>query len=219
MSRVGTTIAGLSLAFALSQATVNARTAQKTTGSDSESANEDTKSHVRRLGELRKGDRQWGLVTGFGISHEIFGGVADRQFLVLGGQHGQIFTNAIGPGFMKGHLEVGGEIYPVFLMFQDPTTYGFTFTILFRHYMAPASKVRPFFALASGTLLSVDPIPTKSSHLNFTTQLGLGVMWFQNPRFAYSLEYRLQHLSNNSLSTVNPGINSSYIQFGIRVSR
>ena len=56
-------------------------------------------------------------------------------------------------------------------------------------------------------------------HLNFTTQLGLGVMWFHKPRLAYSLEYRVQHLSNNSLSTVNPGINSSYIQFGIRVSR
>ena len=116
-------------------------------------------------------------------------------------------------------MEVGGEIYPVFLMFQDPTTYGFTFTLLFRHYMAPASKVKPFLSFALGTLVSVDPIPAESSHLNFTTQLGLGVMWFHKPRLAYSLEYRVQHLSNNSLSTVNPGINSSYIQFGIRVSR
>ena len=136
------------------------------------------------------------LVAGVGIAHEVFGGVADRQFLVLGGQHGRIFTK-IGPRFMKGHMEVGGEIYPVFLMFQDPTTYGFTFTLLFRHYMAPASKVKPFLSFALGTLVSVDPIPAESSHLNFTTQLGLGVMWFHKPRLAYSLEYRVQHLSNN----------------------
>jgi hypothetical protein len=219
MSRAATIVAALFLMLTFSQATVDARTAQETTEPDPTSADVDTNGDDRRLGELRKGDRQWGLVAGVGIAHEIFGGVADRQFLLLGGQHGRIFTNAIGPAFMKGHMEVGGEIYPVFLMFQDPTTYGFTFTLLFRHYMAPTSKVKPFLSFALGTLLSVDPIPAESSHLNFTTQLGLGVMWFHKPRLAYSLEYRAQHLSNNSLSTVNPGINSSYIQFGVRVFR
>lgn len=215
----GTLLFALLLTLVFTQETVDARTAQETTEPAAASADVDTNGNDRRLGELRKGDRQWGLVAGVGFAHEIFGGVADRQFLLLGGQHGRIFTNPTGPGFMKGHTEVGGEIYPVYLMFQDPTTYGFTFTLLFRHYMAPKSKVKPFISFAMGALLSVDPIPAESSHVNFTTQLGLGVLWFHKPRLAYSLEYRAQHLSNNSLSTVNPGINSSYIQFGVCVFR
>ncbi len=217
MSRAGSLVSALLITVALSQATVAARTDQNAT--ETAQAEPESNGGDRPPGELQKGDRQWGLVAGVGIAHQIWGGVADQQFLALGGRYGRIVTNPKGRGFLKGNMELAVEVYPVYLMFQGPTTYGFSFTLLFRHYIAPRSRVKPFLSLGLGAVFSIDPIPAESSHVNFTTQAGLGIMWFGTPRLAYLLEYRIHHVSNSVLAEVNPGINSSYIQFGVSIFR
>ena len=216
MSRIRIITSVLLIAFASPQAAV----ATFVVGTGTRLARWEPESDdERQAGELRKGDRQWGLVAGVGIAHEIWGGVADRQFLAIGGRWGRLVGAPQGPGFLKGNMELGVEVYPLFLMFQDPTTYGFAVSGLFRHYMAPNFPLRPFFTFGLGALVSVDRIPAESSHLNFATQVGLGIIWFNKPRLAYSFEYRLYHLSNAVLADVNPGSNSSYIQFTVSVFR
>ena len=160
-----------------------------------------------------------GIVAGVGVAHGIGGGLADRKFLNLGARYGRIVTNPVGPLFLKGDMELGVEVHPMLLMFQNPTTYGLSFTLLFRHYLAPKSKVKPFFTLGAGALYSVDPIPVASTRVNFATAAGLGIIGFLEPRLALSFEYRIHHISNAEISDVNPGINSSYIQFGVSVFR
>ena len=215
MSRAGTLVFALFLTVALSQATVAAGTDQN--APDTAQAEPESNGNDRPPGELQKGDRQWGFVAGVGIAHEIWEGVADRQFLAVGGRYGRIVTNPKGRGFLKGNMELAVEVCPVYL--QDLTTYGLSFTLLFRHYMAPRSKLKPFFSFGLGTVFSKDPIPAASSHVNFITQGGLGIMWFAKPLLAYSVEYRVHHISNSVLAEVNPGINSSYIQFGVSIFR
>jgi hypothetical protein len=170
------------------------------------------------LGHLQKDDKEWGLLAGAGAAHD-FGGVGDRQYLSVGGRLGRVLTNPIGPGFLKGNFEVAVEILPVFLMFQEQATYGFSSSLLFRHYLAPNSKLKPLVSLGAGALFSTDPIPPETSGVNFTPQAGIGILWFPKAGLAYLLEYRLVHISSGGLKTPNPGINSSYFQFGVSIFR
>lgn len=213
----GTIVIALFLSGTSPRALADDATGQNASG-NSQAEPESTASEVPP-GHLQKGDQEWGLLAGVGIAHDIGGGIADREFLTLGGRIGRILTNQKGPGFLKGNAVFAVEILPVFLMFQEQTTYGASFTLLLHHYMAPNSKVKPFLSLGAGALFSTDPIPPEAARVNFTLQAGIGIMWFPKTRLAYFLEYRIHHISNAELNEVNPGINSSYIQFGVSIFR
>lgn len=212
----GTIVIALFLSATSPRALADDATGQNASGT-SQAEPESTASEVPP-GHLQKGDQEWDLLAGVGIALDI-GGVGDREFLTLGGRIGRILTNQKGPGFLKGNAVFAVEILPVFLMFQEQTTYGASFTLLMRHYMAPNSKVKPFLSLGAGALFSTDPIPPEASRLNFTLQAGIGIMWFPKTRLAYVLECRIHHISNAELNEVNPGINSIYIQFGVSIFR
>lgn len=168
---------------------------------------------------LEKGATEWGLVGGFGVAHPIWGGKAERQFALLGARLGKVVSGPVGPSFLKGNLTVSVEILPAIVMFQEATTYAVSATLLLRHYFAPRSLLKPFISVGAGPLVSVEPIPSGTTRLNFTPQAGLGVAIFHKRNLALLFEYRLHHISNASLATPNPGINSSYFQFEVRVRR
>lgn len=168
---------------------------------------------------VRKGATEWGLLAGAGVAHAIWGGKGDRQFLTLGGRLGRILSDPIGPRPLRGQFAVSLEVLPVFLMFEEQTSYGASFTLLFRHYFAPRSRWRPFVSFGAGALFSTDPIPAGTARVNFTPQVGAGVAFAHNARTMIFCEYRVHHISNADIADYNPGINSSYFQFGMSVFR
>jgi len=166
-----------------------------------------------RRGNLELG----GLVAGgAALNH---GGIGHRQYLTFGAHLGRIVAEPSGPGFLRGDFEVAVEVLPVFLVFQETTTYSFSSTLLFRHYFSPDRRVRPFVSFGAGILFSTDPVPPPGSNFNFTPQGGVGVAWLREPRLAYLFEYRYVHISDAGLSLPNPGINSTGVFFGMSVFR
>ena len=168
---------------------------------------------------FQKGTVELALLTGFGSSHAIWDGVDHTGLFVLGGRAGRVLSVPRGPGILKGHLEISGEFLPVFLVDDGKTTAGFSITLLARHFLMVGSRWRPFFTLGAGPLFTTEPIPDGISSVNFTPQLGVGVAFFQSRRYVFYSEYRIHHISNAGTGDKNPGINSSYLQFGMSLFR
>ncbi len=79
----------------------------------------------------------------------------------------------------------------------------------------PHSKIQPVLTLMTGFAVSPRDIPVfNSSAFNFTFSFGAGFDFFRRQNRAMRFEYRLQHLSNAYIGTINPGIDSQMIHVG-----
>ncbi len=171
---------------------------------------------IEVVSPIHKGAMELALLTGFGAAHDIWDGDPDVVFLVLGGRFGRVLSNPRGPSFLKGNLEISVEVLPLFLVDQGATTYGGSLTLLGRHFLLPDSRWRPFIGLGFGALRTVHRLPDQSVKFNFTSQLGIGLAYAKHKRFVFYMEYRLHHISSGRAAD-NPGINSSYLQFGASI--
>ena len=169
---------------------------------------------------IQKGSVELALLAGFGISHDLWEGEPGIRFLVLGARLGRVLSGPRGPGFLRGNLEIAGELLPAFLVDRGDTTYGFSATLLGRHHLMPGSRWRPYIVLGVGGLSTQQLIPIDTARFNFTLQAGLGISYALNERFVLTAEYRIHHISAGvKTATENPGINSSYIQFSVTAYR
>ena len=125
---------------------------------DSGSANNADRAETETF---RKGDTELGMLVAWGIAHDL-GGVGNRQFLAFGGRLGRILTRPSGPGFLRGNLEIAMELLPVFLMFQETTVYGFSSTLLLRHYFSPTAGSGPSSPWARVPFSRPIPFPRKA---------------------------------------------------------
>jgi Lipid A 3-O-deacylase (PagL) len=84
--------------------------------------------------------------------------------------------------------------------------------------LRPARRWQPFGALSGGFVMSRTAIPVdipKATRFNFTFDLQLGVEHFNAARTrAWTISYKLQHISNGSRSPVNPGVDLNMIAVG-----
>ena len=161
---------------------------------------------------VEKGTTTWGLAFNAALSHDIWRGVPDVGFHSIGVRFSR-FLGAVGPRPIRGRFAIGTEIFPVFLMFQETSTWAFSTTLLGHYHFDVESKVRPFISFGAGFILSAGDIPAESSRVNFSPQIGFGVAFSDSGGTVYAFEYRLHHISNWELSDNNPGINSSFFQF------
>ncbi len=169
---------------------------------------------------MHRGDKELAVLAGFGISHDLWDGEPDVRFLVLGARLGYVLSGPRGPGFLRGNLEVAGELLPVFLVDPGETTYGASATLLGRHFFMPESGCRPYAVLGIGALKTTQRIPLETASFNFTTQAGMGVRFDFHGKLAFYAEYRIHHISAGvKTATENPGVNSSYLQFSASVYR
>ena len=168
---------------------------------------------------IQKKNTELGFFSGVGLAHEVFHSRADLQFLRIGGRLGRILTDPVGPGILKGNFAVSLELLPAFIVLQEKTTYAASFTLLFRHYVALHHRLRPFITCGAGALYAEDRVPIGTSRLNFTPQIGFGLAFPHGPKRVYFFEYRFHHISNAETADYNPGINSSYLQFGVSIFR
>jgi hypothetical protein len=168
---------------------------------------------------IQKGTTELALLGGIGIAHEIWDGVGDTQFYIVGVRVGRVVSGPRGPGFLRGNLEVAGEFLPVFLVDQGTTSYGASATFLARHFFAPDSRWRPYGVVGFGVLGTANEVPDGQTRLNFTPQIGLGISYASSERFVFYFDYRIHHISNGGRKQPNPGINSSALQFSVSVLR
>lgn len=84
------------------------------------------------------------------------------------------------------------------------------------HFML-SRRVQPFLASSGGFIVSPRDIPEFwTSAFNFTFSFGGGVEWFRERRRSWTVEYRVQHMSNKNIGTVNPGVDSQFMRVGYR---
>ncbi|WP_213804557.1 acyloxyacyl hydrolase [Granulicella sp. dw_53] len=80
------------------------------------------------------------------------------------------------------------------------------------HQSCSRHRFQPFFIANGGFLASPRDLPVNnSSRFNFTFEFGGGLEPFRDHRHAWSIDYRIHHLSNAYLGRTNPGINSQLI--------
>lgn len=178
----------------------------------SRSEQEPTGELARRI---HKGSSQLAIYLAAGNTLSPQYSVGYRPTLELAGHWGRIVSKPRGPGFLRGNLEVGIEVAPLFLVFRGDRAYGAHVAIGFRHFLSPSSRVRPFIALSSGPLLSSVPVPEDTSRFNFASSIGLGLLVPATERLFYTVEAGLQHISNADTSPHNPGMSSVQVQIGI----
>ena len=87
----------------------------------------------------------------------------------------------------------------------------------FSVHLLPEHRVQSFFASTAGFIVSPRDIPEfKTSAFNFTFSFGGGVEWFRDHRRSWTLEYRVQHMSNKDIGYNNPGLDSQFVRVGYR---
>jgi hypothetical protein len=61
-------------------------------------------------------------------------------------------------------------------------------------------------------------VPAATSHFNFATQTGVGMIFTPRTDFGMYAGYRFWHVSNGGLSSRNPGLNVNGFVIGSRLT-
>ena len=86
-------------------------------------------------------------------------------------------------------------------------------SLLGRKTFGKEGSLRPYLELSSGPIYASKRVPESTSHFNFHSQGGAGVI---TPR-GWMLGIRAGHISNAGYAERNPGINFTEVLFGYRL--
>lgn len=88
-------------------------------------------------------------------------------------------------------------------------------SLLARKTFAQRGSVKPYIELSSGPIYASRRVPETTSHFNFISQAGVGVI--TTGRTPLVIGIRVFHISNAGYAERNPGINFTSILFGLRL--
>ena len=106
------------------------------------------------------------------------------------------------------------ELVPYFAVDQEPRATGAGATLMFR-YMYAGEHWRPMIVLGTGIVKTDELVPAGEAKKNYMPQGGLGLQYIFNATFGIDIEYRFHHMSNNSQTENNPGIDAQMVLFGL----
>lgn len=133
-----------------------------------------------------------------------------------GFRYGWVITEPHGPGFLRGRFEYAVDAVPVFVVFQPTNTaYGAAvnpFALIWN--FDTHGRVVPYVDLGGGVLFTNHQVPPGTSRINFTTAGAVG-LHFLTGKATWSADVRFMHISNASLATLNPGINTVQLRLGL----
>lgn len=152
---------------------------------------------------------EWMVAGGAARSVKIFQSTAGRAYALQTIGYARDLTRELATGVFRGRFAWGFEATPLFAQFQPSTIYGVGFApVVWRWNFAPRPRWSAFAELSMGGVLTTEPIPDKTSRVNFSAHWGAGVRRRLGGRNSLLLAYRLQHFSNGNQFNSNPGVNS-----------
>lgn len=166
---------------------------------------------------LRKGMKDLTIAGGYTVSHNIPSGSNNavvHSALVMP-HFGYILTDPVGPGPLRGNLELLGE--PFVQVFTSPDDrVGGGLSALARWIFATETAVLPYVEAGVGVMGNerLDVRQTDCS-VHFVLEAGVGALAFLTEKVAVTGGYRFYHLSNSNICDRNRGINSSLLNLGI----
>jgi hypothetical protein len=161
-----------------------------------------------------KGGHEIQFWTGGG--HSSKGGVSDIGVWNAGFRYGWILTDAHGPGILRGRFEYAVDAIPVFWFFQPGgTAYGAGLDAFdLKWNFESTGRFVPYAEIDGGLVFASRDVPPGAWRGNFTTSGAFGTH-IQSERANFNAEVRFMHISNASLTTYNPGINTIQVRIGI----
>ena len=106
---------------------------------------------------------------------------------------------------------------PFFQLRQPDLVRGWSVTPLFLRWNFPAvggGTARIFAEGSSSVLFTTQPVPIRTSTVNYMEQVGFGVRFEEGRRHAWLVGYRFQHISNGGRVKPNPGANFNLLYLG-----
>lgn len=163
---------------------------------------------------IARGVKEVGLGGAISISHgteDDFNTVTGLQLLP---HVGYVATDAMGPGWVRGNLELMLEPAVLHL---DTEVGGSTVVGLsaLGRWILGGTRIRPYFDVGAGVLLGETNLPQTTCDVNFLIQGGPGVLVVLSSSTTLAVGYRFQHISNAGACTINPGINSSALYLSV----
>jgi hypothetical protein len=87
--------------------------------------------------------------------------------------------------------------------------------VCFSVHFLPAHRLQPFLGSTAGFIVSPRDIPEfDTAAFNFTFSFGGGIEWYRDHQHSWTVEYRVQHMSNKDLGDFNPGVDSQFVRVG-----
>lgn len=99
----------------------------------------------------------------------------------------------------------------------DENTYAIAGALILRRTFRPQSAWRTYVEAGTGPMWSTHRVPAATSHFNFATQTGFGVIFMPRSDYGLFAGYRFWHVSNGGIVSRNPGLNVNGIVIGSRL--
>ena len=164
---------------------------------------------------LAAGTKDLGLGGAISISHDTRDDLDTLTGLELLPHLGYVVTDARGPDWLRGNLELLLE--PTLTHLRDEahsaTTVGAS--VLARWIFFGTGRLRPYLEVGAGALIGETDLRQTDCEVNFLLQAGPGLLVFLSDTTAITVAYRLQHISNAGACSFNVGINSSALYLGV----
>lgn len=168
---------------------------------------------------LLEGTNEFGLwVGGSPDSSRSIGKTEDRRLLLVALRYGRVLA-----AWESTSLEYTLDIFPAAVVFEPErvrrgrsTFYGAGLSPLgVKLNFGQQSWIKPFVGASVGFLYFEDDVPVpRSSRLNFTPEIGLGLQFFLRPKSAVTVGYKFHHISNANSGRRNPGMDSHVFYAG-----
>jgi hypothetical protein len=163
---------------------------------------------------IARGTKEVGLGGAISLSHG-----TDNDFDTVTGLQllphvGYVATDPMGPGWVRGNLELLLEPALLHLDTEVGTSTVVGLSALGR-WILGGTRFRPYFDVGAGVLLGETNLPQTDCDVNFLIQGGPGVLVVLSSSTTLAVGYRFQHISNAGACTINPGINSSALYLSV----
>ena len=127
---------------------------------------------------------------------------------------GYVVSDAMGPGWLRGNLELLLEPTLLHLGSEvgSSTVVG---TSALGRWIFGGTRFRPYVDVGAGVLVGETHLRQTDCPVNFLLQGGPGFLVVLSDTTTLAIGYRYQHVSNATLCSTNPGINSSALYLGV----
>jgi Lipid A 3-O-deacylase (PagL) len=164
---------------------------------------------------LAAGTKDFGLGGVISTSHNTKDDLETVTGFELLPHVGYVVSDAMGPGWLRGNLEV--LIEPTLLYLKEDAQ---SATIggasgLVRWIFSGTQRLRPYLEAGAGVLIGETHFRQTDCDVNFLLQGGPGLLVFLSDTTALTVAYRFQHISNAGACSFNAGINSSALYLGV----